>query len=176
MRRLISAMVLVLAACAGTETGGTGSQMAAMDTEFMQALTVLAQLDLFDRAAVERDLHTSLQPYEQLTIPPRVAYRSVDSAMAPFAEATYETRNKQSWATLALWLDDARCYSMEMISDKYDLQNMKFETIDPGQEEHGVKVVLSYLGHKNKLLVGYRKTSAGDYCAKNIVINSQRKL
>lgn len=168
MKRLISATVLVLTACAGT---GTGTREMAMTAQLMQTFATLAQLDLFDRAAVESELHASLQAYEQLTIPPRIAYRSVGPAMAPFTEATYETRNKQSWATLALWLDDAHCYSMEMISDKYDLRSMKFETIDPDQEKHGVKVVLSYLGHKNQLHVGYRKTSAGDYCAKNIVIN-----
>lgn len=173
MRRLISTVVLVLAACAGA---GKGAQGIDADSQFMQTLATLTQLDLFDRAAVERELHASLQAYEQLTVPPRIAYRSVDSAMVPFTEATYETRNKQSWTTLTLWLDDVHCYSTKMIGEKYDFLSSKFEMVDPEQEKRGVDVALSYPGHKNRLLIGYRKATGGGYCAKNIVINGQREL
>jgi len=171
MKRLISVTVVALTACAGT---GINTQEIAMDTQFMQTLATLTQLDLFDRAAVERELHAPLQAYEQITIPPSVAYRSTDAAMAPFIEAKYETRNNQGWAALTLWLDDVRCYSSGMIDDKYGFLSSKFELVNTAQEKRGIEVAHSYPGHKNKLFIGYRKTAAGSYCVKNIEISAER--
>lgn len=171
MKRSIGAMALALSACV---SAGIASKEPSMDTQFMQTLAALTQLNLFDRVAMERELHMPLQPYELLTIPPSIAYRSTDAAMAPFIEAKYETRNNQEWAALTLWLDDKHCYSSETIHDKYDYLRSKFEMVNPDQEKRGVEVVHSYLGHKNKLFIGYRKTATGSYCVKSIEINDER--
>lgn len=146
-----------------------------MEEKFMRTLAALTQIDLLDRPEVEHQLGVSLEAYEQLTIPPSTAYRSKDVGLAPFVEANYETSSRHVWARLTLWLDDARCYSNRIVDDEYDFLNSRFELVDVDKEKRGVYVVNSYPADNGRLIIGYRKTSAGEYCIKYVEIQGNRR-